>query len=169
MQLCSSFFAGLDKQARAVHQITEVVIIMFPFLKLSLPLNLDNILNQLCSQVRPGVVRAVPQHGQQRHGEAERGGDQREHPGDDPQVIKGQKRRVFLETLILSMEMSYGTTGSLFRSGSRQTFFATQVTRLALYLSFVLRIELFPIKVCRYLRCLSAQHALLSHLLHVQR
>ena len=29
------------------------------------------------------------------------------------------------------MEMSYGTTGSLFRSGSRQTFFATQVTRSA--------------------------------------
>ena len=77
------------------------------------------------------------------------------------------EKKSFFETLILSMEMSYGTTGSLFRSGSRQTFFATQVTRLALYLSFVLRIELFPIKVCRYLRCLSAQHALLSHLLHV--
>ena len=49
VQLCSSLFAGVDKQARTVHQITEVVIILFPFLKLSLPLNLDNILNQLCS------------------------------------------------------------------------------------------------------------------------
>ena len=133
--LVNTFFAGLDKQARAVHQITEVVIILYPYLKLSLPLNLDNILNQLCSQVRPGVVRAVPQHGQQRHGEAERGGDQREHPGNNPQVRQGRKRRVFRETLILSMEMSYGTTGSLFRSGSRQTFFATQVTRFALFLS----------------------------------
>ena len=131
----NTFFAGLDKQARAVHQITEVVIILYPYLKLSLPLNLDNILNQLCSQVRPGVVRAVPQHGQQRHGEAERGGDQREHPGNNPQVRQGRKRSVFFKTLILSMEMSYGTTGSLFRSGSRQTFFATQVTRFALYLS----------------------------------
>ena len=45
MQFRISFFAGVDKQARAVHQITEVVIILFPFLKLSLPLNLDNILN----------------------------------------------------------------------------------------------------------------------------
>ena len=112
-----------------------MVTTLFPFLKLSLPLNPHSHLNQLFFQVRPGVVRAVPQHGQQRHGEAECGGDQREHPGDDPQVRQGRKRRVFPETLILSMEMSYGTTGSLFRSGSRQTFFATQVTRLALYLS----------------------------------
>ena len=36
---------------------------------------------------------------------------------------------LLLQETIHSMEMSYGTTGSLFRSGSRQTFFAAQVTR----------------------------------------
>ena len=34
-----------------------------------------------------------------------------------------------LHSTIHSMEMCYGTTGSLFRSGSRQTFFASQVVR----------------------------------------
>ena len=34
-----------------------------------------------------------------------------------------------IQETIHSMEMSYGTTGSLFRSGSRQTFFAAQVVR----------------------------------------
>ena len=48
-------------------------------------------------------------------------------PGDD------SKGNMIQET-IHSMEMSYGTTGSLFRSGSRTTFFATQVTRSALEL-----------------------------------
>ena len=42
------------------------------------------------------------------------------------EAIKGN-----IQQTIHSMEMSYGTTGSLFRSGSRQTFFATQVTRYA--------------------------------------
>ena len=34
-----------------------------------------------------------------------------------------------IQETIHSMEMSYGTSGSLFRSGSRQTFFAAQVVR----------------------------------------
>ena len=76
--------------------------------------------------------------------------------------------------------MSYGTTGSLFRSGSRTTFFATQVTRSSLeslqiidwnepskpLLSIPL---MFLSQICRYLCCFSPQHALLPHVLHVQR
>ena len=43
------------------------------------------------------------------------------------------------------MEMSYGTTGSLFRSGSRQTFFATQVVRYAdIYAASVLNLLYYP-------------------------
>jgi len=43
------------------------------------------------------------------------------------------------------MEMSYGTTGSLFRSGSRQTFFAAQVTRYAdIYAASVLNLLYYP-------------------------
>ena len=88
---------------------------------------------------------------------------------------------VNIQETIHSMEMSYGTTGSLFRSGSRQTFFATQVTRSALELLQIsdcwlneamehLKFELiFVFQVCRHLCCFSPQHALLSHILHVQR
>merc|ERR1719483_1503245 len=43
------------------------------------------------------------------------------------------------------MEMSYGTTGSLFRSGSRQTFFAAQVVRYAdIYAASVLNLLYYP-------------------------
>jgi len=50
-----------------------------------------------------------------------------------------------IQETIHSMEMSYGTTGSLFRSGSRQTFFATQVTRYAdIYAASVLNMLYYP-------------------------
>lgn len=43
------------------------------------------------------------------------------------------------------MDMSYGKLGSLFRSGSRQTFFASQVTRYAdLYASTFLNLLYYP-------------------------
>ena len=46
------------------------------------------------------------------------------HDRPNVEVIKKN-----IQETIHSMEMSYGTTGSLFRSGSRQTFFAAQVVR----------------------------------------
>merc|ERR1719244_1545979 len=50
-----------------------------------------------------------------------------------------------IQETIHSMEMSYGTTGSLFRSGSRRTFFATQVTRYAdIYAASVLNMLYYP-------------------------
>jgi len=50
-----------------------------------------------------------------------------------------------IQETIHSMEMSYGTTGSLFRSGSRQTFFAAQVTRYAdIYAASVLNMLYYP-------------------------
>merc|ERR1712203_899870 len=56
------------------------------------------------------------------------------------EAIKGN-----IQETIHSMEMSYGTTGSLFRSGSRQTFFATQVTRYAdIYAASVLNMLYYP-------------------------
>jgi 5'-nucleotidase len=56
------------------------------------------------------------------------------------EAIKGNIRET-----IQSMEMSYGTSGSLFRSGSRQTFFATQVTRYAdIYAASVLNMLYYP-------------------------
>ena len=71
--------------------------------------------------------------------------------------------------------MSYGTTGSLFRSGSRTTFFATQVTRSSLESLQIIdwnwpsKLLSIPFQICRYLCCFSPQHALLPHVLHVQR
>lgn len=56
------------------------------------------------------------------------------------EAIKGN-----IQETIHSMEMSYGTTGSLFRSGSRQTFFAAQVTRYAdIYAASVLNMLYYP-------------------------
>jgi len=50
-----------------------------------------------------------------------------------------------IQATIHSMEMSYGTTGSLFRSGSRQTFFAAQVVRYAdIYAASVLSLLYYP-------------------------
>ena len=39
------------------------------------------------------------------------------------------KLRTSMQGIIHQMEMSYGLLGSLFRSGSRQTFFSSQVVR----------------------------------------
>jgi len=50
-----------------------------------------------------------------------------------------------LHNTIHSMEMSYGTCGSLFRSGSRQTFFASQVVRFAdIYSASLLNLLYYP-------------------------
>ena len=50
-----------------------------------------------------------------------------------------------LHATIHSMEMAYGTTGSLFRSGSRQTFFASQVMRYSdIYASSLLNLLYYP-------------------------
>ena len=50
-----------------------------------------------------------------------------------------------LHGTIHAMEMSYGTSGSLFRSGSRQTFFASQVVRFAdIYASSLLNLIYYP-------------------------
>ena len=50
-----------------------------------------------------------------------------------------------LHATIHSMEMAYGTTGSLFRSGSRQTFFASQVMRFSdIYASSLLNLLYYP-------------------------
>lgn len=43
------------------------------------------------------------------------------------------------------MDMSYGMFGSLFRSGSRQTFFASQLIRYAdIYAATFLNLEFYP-------------------------
>lgn len=43
------------------------------------------------------------------------------------------------------MDMSYGMLGSLFRSGSRQTFFSSQVVRYAdIYAATVLNLLYYP-------------------------
>jgi len=61
---------------------------------------------------------------------------------DRPNV---QKIKRSIQETIHSMEMSYGTTGSLFRSGSRQTFFASQVVRYAdLYSGTMLNLLFYP-------------------------
>ena len=50
-----------------------------------------------------------------------------------------------LHGTIHAMEMSYGTSGSLFRSGSRQTFFSSQVVRFAdIYASSLLNLIYYP-------------------------
>ena len=50
-----------------------------------------------------------------------------------------------LDATIHSMEMAYGTMGSLFRSGYRQTFFASQVMRFAdIYASSLLNLLYYP-------------------------
>ena len=38
--------------------------------------------------------------------------------------------RMSMQDVIHEMDMAYGLNGSLFRSGSRQTFFSSQVVRL---------------------------------------
>ena len=43
-----------------------------------------------------------------------------------------------MQDVIHDMDMSYGMLGSLFRSGSRQTFFSTQVTRFVTPTIFLL-------------------------------
>lgn len=50
-----------------------------------------------------------------------------------------------LHGTIHKMEMAYGVTGSLFRAGSRQTFFASQVVRFAdIYASSLLNLLYYP-------------------------
>ena len=59
-----------------------------------------------------------------------------------PNVDKVKKA---LHGTIHAMEMAYGTTGSLFRAGSRQTFFASQVVRFAdIYASSLLNLLYYP-------------------------
>ena len=53
--------------------------------------------------------------------------------------------RSAMQEVIHEMDMSYGLLGSLFRSGSRQTFFSSQVVRYAdLYASSVLNLIHYP-------------------------
>jgi len=55
------------------------------------------------------------------------------------------KLRTSMQGVIHQMDMSYGLLGSLFRSGSRQTFFSSQVVRYAdLYASSVLNLLHYP-------------------------
>uniref|UniRef100_H2Z2V7 5'-nucleotidase, cytosolic II, like 1 n=1 Tax=Ciona savignyi TaxID=51511 RepID=H2Z2V7_CIOSA len=50
-----------------------------------------------------------------------------------------------IRSAVHEMDMSFGTFGSLFRSGSRQTFFASQVTRYAdLYASSFINLLYYP-------------------------
>lgn len=50
-----------------------------------------------------------------------------------------------MQEVIYDMDMSYGLLGSLFRSGSRQTFFSSQVVRYAdLYAASVLNLLHYP-------------------------
>lgn len=59
-----------------------------------------------------------------------------------PNVAKLKQSRF---DTIHKLEMSYGTTGSLFRSGSRQTFFASQVMRFAdIYAASPLNLLYYP-------------------------
>ena len=53
--------------------------------------------------------------------------------------------RTAMQEVIYEMDMSYGLLGSLFRSGSRQTFFSSQVVRYAdLYAASVLNLLHYP-------------------------
>ena len=53
--------------------------------------------------------------------------------------------REAMNQVIHKMDMSYGLLGSLFRSGSRQTFFSSQVTRYSdLYASTCLNLLYYP-------------------------
>ena len=50
-----------------------------------------------------------------------------------------------MQEVIHEMDMSYGMLGSLFRSGSRQTFFSSQVVRYAdLYAATILNLIYYP-------------------------
>ena len=53
--------------------------------------------------------------------------------------------RSAMQEVIHEMDMSYGLLGSLFRSGSRQTFFSSQVVRYAdLYAATILNLIYYP-------------------------
>ena len=66
--------------------------------------------------------------------------DQSDNTKPDVESIKKA-----LHATIHGMEMAYGTTGSLFRSGSRQTFFASQVMRYSdIYASSLLNLLYYP-------------------------
>ena len=66
--------------------------------------------------------------------------DQSDKTKPDVEAIKRA-----LHSTIHTMEMAYGTTGSLFRSGSRQTFFASQVMRYSdIYAGSLLNLLYYP-------------------------
>jgi len=71
-----------------------------------------------------------------------------------------------IQETIHSMEMSYGTSGSLFRSGSRQTFFAAQVVRQAVQFLQDFKTISYP-QICRHLCCQRAKSSVLPNILHV--
>ena len=48
------------------------------------------------------------------------------------------KVRVAMREVTHEMDLAYGIMGSLFRSGSRQTFFSSQVVRYALFCGKIL-------------------------------
>lgn len=53
--------------------------------------------------------------------------------------------RTNIQNVTHKMDLSYGMLGSLFRSGSRQTFFSSQVVRYAdLYAATFLNLEYYP-------------------------
>lgn len=53
--------------------------------------------------------------------------------------------RTNIQNVTHKMDLSYGMLGSLFRSGSRQTFFSSQVVRYAdLYAASFLNLEYYP-------------------------
>lgn len=55
------------------------------------------------------------------------------------------KLRMAMRDVTHKMDLSYGMMGSLFRSGSRQTFFSSQVTRYAdLYAATFLNLIYYP-------------------------
>lgn len=55
------------------------------------------------------------------------------------------KVRVAMREVTHEMDLSYGILGSLFRSGSRQTFFSSQVVRYAdIYAATVLNLLYYP-------------------------
>jgi len=61
---------------------------------------------------------------------------------DRPNVAQVKKS---IRETVHAMEMSYGTSGSLFRSGSRQTFFSSQVVRYAdIYSGTMLNLLYYP-------------------------
>ena len=64
---------------------------------------------------------------------------------DNSRPANVDKVKKALHGTIHAMEMAYGTTGSLFRAGSRQTFFASQVVRFAdIYASSLLNLLYYP-------------------------